>query len=110
MQKNLYYAAHNEGQFPTARQALAATGAPSDKIEAALDDAKRDAVLLDFGTYSALATPSPDGSLSWTLWRAFTREASATRDDVQAFINQFPDDLRDGWAIFEYTSDAPPVH
>ncbi len=110
MQKNLYYAAHNEGQFFTARQALAATGAPVDQIEKALDDAKRDAVLLDFGTYSALTTPSADGSLSWTLWRAFTREASTSRDDVQAFIEQFPPDLRGGWAIFEYVPDAPPLH
>ena len=107
----MYYAAHKEGTYPTPREALSATRAPSDKIEASLSKSRGDAVLLDFGGYAALATPSQDGK-SWDLWRAFTGEATPDRADAEAFINEFPKDLQDKgtWAIFEFVPGHPPVH
>ena len=105
----MYYAAHKEGVFLTPREALAATGAPAEMIDAAMAQAHGDAVLMDFGSYSALATPDADGS--WGLWRAFIREAEPTMEAVRQWIKQFPKELqRDTWGVFEFTPGAAVVH
>ncbi len=110
MKKPMFYTAHQEGVYPTPREALAATGVAAARIEAALSAARGDAVLLDFGHYHALATPSPSGE-GWVLWRAFIRDAVSTRAEAMMDIKQLPADLqRDTWAIFEYLPHAPAVH
>ena len=111
MRKPLFCAVHNEGTYPTQQQALASTGADGNLIALSIAASNNDAVMLDFGPYSALSTPSSDGS-GWVLWRAFTNKTSPKKAEVRAFIKRFPKALRDDgkWAIFEYTPGLATVH
>ncbi len=109
--QTLYYPARKEGEFPSPREALRATGAAPSAIDAALSKSHGDAVLLGFGSYSALTTPSQNGK-KWELWRAFTCDATPDRADAEAFIKEFPKDLQDQgvWAIFEFMPGHSPTH